>query len=132
MTLRISLRDGEPVIINGALLRARGRTDFTLENQCTVLRGRDIMMPDQATSPARELYYCCQMAYVEPEFRQDHQKRLLEVLKIIFDQASGPGVVQPAVAMAQKVAQGDFYAALADCRQLMAAEDTLPEASEAA
>ena len=47
--LRLNLRDGERVVVNGAVLRARGRTDLMLENGAAVLRGRDVMTPDPVT-----------------------------------------------------------------------------------
>ena len=55
MTLRISLRDGEKVVINGAVIRASGRTDLAIESKVTILRGREIMSPAEASTPARAL-----------------------------------------------------------------------------
>ena len=38
MALRISLRDGEKMIVNGAVLRSVGRTDLSIENNAAILR----------------------------------------------------------------------------------------------
>lgn len=121
--LRITLRDGEKVIINGAVVVARGRTEFALENNCTVLRGRDIMQPEEATSPARELYFNCQMAYIEPEFRADHQNRLLESMRLLLAAPRDAEAVKDTVAIGQRVAAGDHYGALTICRKLVTAEE---------
>lgn len=121
--LRITLRDGEKVIINGAVLVARGRTEFALENKCTVLRGRDIMQPEEATTPVRDLYFSCQMAYIEPERREDHQDRLLEAMRLILAAPAGPETVQDAVTVSQRVAAGDYYGALMLCRKMITDED---------
>ncbi|MDO3693215.1 flagellar biosynthesis repressor FlbT, partial [Pseudomonas sp. DKN 2791] len=61
--LRITLRDGEKAIVNGAVIRAVGRTQIAVENQVSILRGREIMRPEEATTPARQLYFAAMLAY---------------------------------------------------------------------
>lgn len=85
MTLRISLRNGEPVIVNGAVLRAVGRTDLMVENGATILRGRDVMKPEEADTPARQLYFACMMAYIDQADLPRHQQALLERLETLMD-----------------------------------------------
>ena len=80
MSLRISLRDGEKMIVNGAVLRAVGRTDLVIENQAALLRGREIMAPDEATTPARRLYCATMMAYIEHGDLAAHQDRIVTLL----------------------------------------------------
>ena len=65
--LRISLRDGEALIVNGALLRASGRTELVVENQVSLLRGREIMAEEEADTPAKQLYFACMMAYINED-----------------------------------------------------------------
>src|SRR4028118_1886619 len=72
MTPRISLRDGEKVVINGAVIRASGRTDLAVESKVTILRGREIMSPAEATTPARKLYFHTMMAYLDPDRITEH------------------------------------------------------------
>ncbi|MEE4452374.1 flagellar biosynthesis repressor FlbT [Novosphingobium resinovorum] len=122
MTLRISLRNGEPVIVNGAVLRAVGRTDLVLENDATILRGRDVMKPQDANSPARQLYFACMMAYIDPADLVRHQQVLLEKLEALLSALQAPEAKGVCVAFAEKVAVGQFYQALAECRWLIAYE----------
>lgn len=122
MTLRISLRDGEPVIVNGAVLRARGRTELHLENEATILRGRDVMKPEEATSPAKRLYFACMMAYIDPSNPEKHRPAVLEGLEALLGALVSREAKSVCVSFAQKVASGNFYAALADCRWLIAYE----------
>uniref|UniRef100_UPI001952E735 flagellar biosynthesis repressor FlbT n=1 Tax=Enterobacter hormaechei TaxID=158836 RepID=UPI001952E735 len=70
--LRITLRDGEKAIVNGAVIRAVGRTQLAVENQVSILRGREIMRPEEATTPARQLYFAAMLAYIDPANRDDH------------------------------------------------------------
>src|SRR4051812_32675781 len=78
--LRISLRDGEKAIVNGAVLRASGRVTLFLENHAAILRGRDVMRPEEAISPARQLYFACMLAYIDPDGRDNHQQSILALL----------------------------------------------------
>ena len=80
MTLRISLRDGEKVIVNGAVLRSVGRTDLRLENDASVLRGHDVMTPEEANTPARRLYFACMMAYIDETNRAAHQDSIVALV----------------------------------------------------
>lgn len=120
MTLRISLRNAEPVIVNGAVLRSVGRTDLMVENNATILRGRDVMKPEEADSPARQLYFACMMAYIDPD--ATHQDALLERLERLMAALEAPEAKAVCIRFAQKVATGQFYPALADCRWLIGYE----------
>jgi flagellar protein FlbT len=119
MTLRISLRNREPVIVNGAVLRAVGRTDLVLENAATILRGRDVMKPQDADSPAKQLYFACMMAYIDPANLIRHQQTLLERLEGLMSALQSPEAKSACVRFAEHVGVGQFYQALAECRWLI-------------
>ena len=53
MPLKLSLKPGEKFVLNGAVL-ANGdkRASLVLQNKACVLREKDIMQPDEATTPA--------------------------------------------------------------------------------
>lgn len=122
MTLRISLRDGEKMIVNGAVLRAAGRTDIVVENQASILRGREVMSPDEATTPARRLYLATMMAYISDDGLNTHQDRIVALLRDLLDAFEAEDAKLNCIRFANRVATGDFYRALADCRQLIAYE----------
>lgn len=130
--LRISLRDGEKVVVNGAVLKAVGRTDLIVENQVSVLRGREVMKPEEATTPARQLYFHTIMAYIDPARSEDHQARILDSLETVMDVHRSEEVGTVSLSFAKHVAQLQFYKALGDCRQLMRLEDEALAALNAA
>ncbi|WOK37751.1 flagellar biosynthesis repressor FlbT [Sphingomonas sp. C3-2] len=119
MSLRISLRDGEKVIVNGAVLRAVGRTSLCVENNVTLLKGRDVMAPEEATTPARQLYFACMMAYIDPKDSERHQNTIVEIVRQLLGAIATADARATCIAFAEKVAAGQFYRALADCRWLM-------------
>ncbi|PTD17696.1 flagellar biosynthesis repressor FlbT [Sphingomonas fennica] len=119
MALRISLRDGEKIIVNGAVLRAAGRTDLCIENNVTLLRGRDVMSPEEANTPARRLYFACMMAYIDSADQQRHQDAIVTLVQALMEALESPEAKAVCISFAQKVATSDFYRALADCRWLI-------------
>jgi len=122
MTLRISLRDGEQMIVNGAVLRSIGRTDLCVENNVTLLRGREVMTPDEAITPARRLYYACMLAYIDPDGAAAHHDEIITFLTELMSALESHEAKAVCVSFARKVACRDFYRGLADCRTLIAYE----------
>ena len=119
MTLRISLKDGEKMIVNGAVLRAVGRTDLLVENHVAILRGREVMSPEEASTPARRLYFATMLAYIDEDGRAAHQQQILTLLADLTDAFEGAAAKAACVSFARNLASGDFYRALADCRELI-------------
>lgn len=119
--LRITLRDGEKTIVNGAVLRAVGRVQICLENNAAILRGRDVMKPEEATTLARQLYFTCMLAYIDPDGRDRHQDALLALLAAIMPGAD-PEAQSICIRFAGELAAGDYYRGLGTARALIALE----------
>ena len=64
--MRISLRAGERVYINGAVLRASRKTTIELLNDATFLLESHVIQPENATTPLRQLYFALQTQLIEP------------------------------------------------------------------
>lgn len=124
MTLRITLRDGEQMVVNGAVLRARGRAEVVVENRVSILRGREVMKPEDATTPARRLYLACMMAYIDEGARDAHQNSIVALLGDLLAAFETVNAKAACVALAQCVATGDWYRALGQCRKLIDHETT--------
>lgn len=122
MTLRISLRDGEKMIVNGAVLRAVGRTDIFVENQAAILRGREIMSPDEATTPARRLYSATMMTYIGDGDLGTYQDRIVVLLSELMLAFEAEEAKLACIRFANRVATADLYRALSECRDLIAYE----------
>jgi flagellar protein FlbT len=120
--LHITLRDGEKAIVNGAVLRAVGRTQIAIENQVAILRGREIMRPEEATSAARQLYFACMLAYIDPAGRETHQDTVVALVTAVLAAMPTQEARAACIEFAADIAQGDFYKALASARKLIAQE----------
>jgi len=122
MTLRISLRDGEKMIVNGAVIRSIGRNSIELENHAAILRGREVMAPEEANTPARRLYFACMMAYIHTDQLETYQEQILTLLGDLMNALEAPEAKAACASFAHNVALSDFYRALADCRVLISYE----------
>ena len=62
MPLSIKLPSKEKVIINGAVIENTGdSTTIVLHNRVDLLRRKEVMAEEQATTPAKRIYYACTM-----------------------------------------------------------------------
>lgn len=119
MSLKITLRDGEKMVINGAVLRSVGRTEIHVENHAAILRGREVMSPEEATTPARKLYFACMMACIQPDQTEMYQDQILILLGDLLDAFEAPGAKVACASFARLIATGNFYRALDECRSLL-------------
>ena len=65
--LVLELRQGDVMIVNGAPIRFRTRSSIELTAKVRFMFGKQIMPPDQMTSPARRIYFALQTAYIGDE-----------------------------------------------------------------
>jgi flagellar protein FlbT len=66
-TLRISLKSGERIFINGAVLRVDRKVAIEFLNDVTFLLENHVLQPEGATTPLKQLYFIVQMMLINPE-----------------------------------------------------------------
>ncbi|HEY2033652.1 MAG TPA: flagellar biosynthesis repressor FlbT [Rhizomicrobium sp.] len=119
MPLKLSLKPGEKFVLNGAVL-ANGdkRTSLVLQNKACVLREKDIMQPEAATTPARRIYFPIMMMYLAPEdtelYYNDFALRMTEFMGAIRNRAALAACVE----ISRDVMGGTYYKALMACKKL--------------
>lgn len=119
MSLFINLNDGDEVIVNGALLKARGKTTLEVVNHARILRGRDIMRIEDTNTPARRLYFACMMAYLDPDGLHKYQDAIVDLAQGLMSALEAPQAVADCAALAHQLALGDYYKALTICQRLV-------------
>lgn len=125
--LRITLRDGEKAIVNGAVIRAVGRTQIMVENKVAILRGREVMRPEDATTPARQLYFAAMLAYIDPTGRDAHHESVVALLAALVAGFSDPEGKLACARFAGEIARGDYYRALGEARTIIEHETRAAE-----
>lgn len=120
MGLKLTLKPGERIAVNGAVIvNGDRRTEFIIENRASVLRERDIMRVEEATTPARRVYLPVMMMALDPLARKDafaeFERRLTEFAGAVSDEAA----LSLCLRIAAAVANGAYYVALGHCRALI-------------
>ena len=118
MSLKITLRPNEKVIINGAVIRSAGRSELHLENSAALLRSKDVMQPEDANTPAKRLYYSCMMAYVDTANRESLQREAADYLEQLLGALVAPQARLRCGNIAAHLARMDFYRAIGECKRL--------------
>lgn len=69
--LVLQLRQGDTLIVNGAPIRFKTSSRIELAAKARFLFGKQVMPPDQASTPARRIYFALQAAHIgTPEERE--------------------------------------------------------------
>jgi flagellar protein FlbT len=119
MPLKLSLKPGERLVLNGAvLMNGDKRTSIVIQNKACLLREKDIMQPEQASTPARRIYFPIMMMYLDPkeseQYYNDFALRMTEFMGAI---KSGTALAT-CVEISRDVMAGTYYKALMGCKKL--------------
>jgi flagellar protein FlbT len=69
--LVLAMRAGDRMLVNGAALQFQTRTSVVLSNRARFLFGKQILSPEDASTPARRVYFAIQAAYVCEEAERE-------------------------------------------------------------
>ncbi len=114
MSLKFRIPAGEKIIVNGAVITntSNKAMHFSLENDASIMRERDIILPNQISTPLENVYLQVQMMYIEPENHAEHYKSFQEAAQMAFlatDDIPQRDVIFEAVGL---VGEKNFYGAL--------------------
>jgi flagellar protein FlbT len=125
MPLKLSLKPGEKFVLNGAVVQnGDRRSALLLQNKASVLREKDIMQVDEATSPSRRIYFPVMMMYLEQAggettYNDEFVQRLSEFMGAVRN----PDILNDCVNISRFVMVKEYYKALVLCRKLIEYED---------
>lgn len=75
MPLKIEVKTGDKIIINGAVLENNGPTaKFLVHNKCLILREKEVMSEESSNTPASRVYFALQCAYIFPAQADEYLK----------------------------------------------------------
>ncbi|MGD0190990.1 MAG: flagellar biosynthesis repressor FlbT [Rhizomicrobium sp.] len=119
MPLKLSLKPGEKFVLNGAVLtNGDKRTSLVIQNKACLLRERDIMLPEDATTPVRRIYFPIMMMYLEPaETETYHTEFALRMTEFMGAIRNGAALAV-CVEISRDVMSGAYYKALMACKKL--------------
>lgn len=75
MPLKIEVKTGDKIIINGAVLENNGPTaKLLVHNKCLILREKEVMSEENSNTPASRIYFALQCAYIFPAQADEYLK----------------------------------------------------------
>ena len=122
MPLKLQLRKGQKIIINGAVLENAGAHTASLlvKNDAAIMRDTDILTLDDARTPASLVYYSVQCLYLFPGERDRHLQNFNELISSYC--AAAPSSQSICDGVRRLVDEGKFYQALKSAQDLIAHE----------
>jgi flagellar protein FlbT len=120
--MKISLKPGEDIFINGAHLRADRRISFHLINDAQFLLPQHIITQEDETTPMRRLYAIIQAVIMQPEQKEKHLETYQKAIGECFANVNTTELEEGLRAVDRSVRSEKLYAALKLLRALYALE----------
>jgi flagellar protein FlbT len=124
MPLKIRLKSHEKILLGNVVITNGDRpTEFYVENKVSVLREKDIMKEDAATTPGRRLYFLIQLMYMDSSNLVHYHTAYWELVREIV--AAAPSTKIYLEEISTLILDQDYYQALKAARRLIAYEVSL-------
>ncbi|HEV7437426.1 flagellar biosynthesis repressor FlbT [Rhizobium halophilum] len=124
-TLRISLKSGERIFINGAVLRVDRKVALEFLNDVTFLLENHVLQPEDATTPLRQLYFIAQMMLINPEGKDQSLALFRKSVSMLLNCFQNEEILAELKRIDGMVASGRAFDALKAIRGLYPTEDRI-------
>ena len=123
MALKVELKPGERIIIGECVVTNHDQcTRLLIEGMVPILREKDIMTSERATTPARRIYLAIQLMYTSGEPRAQHEIYFTLIGEIL---RAAPSVWPYIESINNHILTGNLYKALKDAAKLISYEKEL-------
>jgi flagellar biosynthesis repressor protein FlbT len=124
MPLKLSLKPGEKFVLNGAVVQnGDRRTTLVLQNKASVLREKDIMQQEEASTPSRRIYFPMMMMYLDEANANRYYDEFAERLTEFMGAIRNAEILADCVSISKHAMAREYYKALMLCRKLIEYED---------
>lgn len=124
-SLRISLKAGERIFINGAVLRVDRKVSLEFLNDVTFLLENHVMQPEEATTPLRQLYFIVQMMLINPAGYEQSMAMFRKSIVMLLTCFTNEEVLSELKHIDGMVIQGKAFESLKAIRALYPIEDEI-------
>ena len=123
--MQITLRAGEKLYLNGAVLRVDRKTCLELMNDATFLLEAHVMSVGKATTPLRQLYFIVQMMLMNPHDSAAALRLFAESMARMLAAYDDQAVLDALGQVRALVAGGRHFEALKALRGVFGRDDAL-------
>lgn len=119
MALKITLKPNEKMIVGGAVVTSGNtkNSDLIIENNVPVLRQKDILNEQDATTHCRQIYFVIQLMYIDSDNVSDHQQSYWKLVRELIDAI--PRLTCHIDEINEHILVGNYYRALKLARELI-------------
>jgi flagellar protein FlbT len=121
--LQISLKPGERIYVNGAVIKVDRKVSLEFLNDVTFLLEHHVLQPEDTRTPLRQLYFIVQTALIDPANSADARAMFRESLASLLVSFENPTICQGLADVRENFERGRIFDALKVCRSLFAIED---------
>lgn len=122
-TLKISLKPGEKIFLNGAVIRVDRKVTIELLNDVQFLLENHVLQADNASTPLRQLYFILQIMLMNPEGAADARAMFRKSLPLLIASFSNEAIRAGLKHVDRLVAENHVYEALKQIRGLYRLEE---------
>ena len=123
MALVIDLKPKEKIIVGNAIItNDNQRTRLHIEGDAPILREKDVLREEDATSPCKRIYYIIQMMYLASDPTEIYEMYFAAVREV---QDAAPSTSLYMADISQFILGGHYYKALREARKLIDYEQEL-------
>jgi flagellar protein FlbT len=129
MSLKITLKPNELIIVNGCVIKnSNRRHTMMIQNFADIIRGSDILSEEDADTPLKKVYFLIQTAFIETKTREKLIPYIQQQLAELFNIFSSD-IKDNIMKCANYVSVNDFYKALTELKPAIEYEKKLLEIS---
>lgn len=120
MPLKVNIKPGEKFIVNGAVMVAGNKgASLILQNEATILLGKDIIQEEEANTPAKRIYFSILLMYLDESGRQQYYPSFIRLIEDFMEATTFKEVRKTLLHIVQDVNAGRYYRALKTCKALI-------------
>ena len=124
MPLKVNIKPGEKFVVNGAVMVAGNKgASLVLQNEATILLGKDIMQEQEADTPAKRIYFTILLMYLDEAGKKDYYPTFMKLIEDFMEATTFNEVRKTLLHIVQDADAGRYYRALKTCKALIAYED---------
>ncbi len=120
--LKITLRAGERIFINGGVLRVDRKVSMELMNDVIFLLEQHVMKPEETTTPLRQLYFMIQMMLMDPSLHLKARTMARESVANLLESISDPHLIKGLIETGELLDNDRPFDALKKVRALLPLE----------
>lgn len=123
--LQISLKPGERIYVNGAVLKVDRKVSIEFLNDVTFLLEHHVLHPADTRTPLRQLYFVIQTLLIDPANGEEARTMFYESLASLLLSFENADILKGLADVREFYDRGRLFDALKVLRSLFAIEDSI-------